>query len=463
MVILLLQKGFLVDIKHNYTPSKTQALAHSLGNRYKLFGGAMGGGKSRWLCEEIFMLSMQYPGNRGVVCRYHLSDFKNSTLKTLLECLPSDVIADHNQAEHLITLINGSEIIYLGLSEEENVSKLKSMELGWFAIDEASEVSKDHFLLFQSRLRRKLPNGTFPRFYGLLATNPEDCWLKDDFVLGQGGSDYVFIPSLPRDNPYLPSDYEQQLKKTYPEMWIKRFLEGSWDDLTASDVIIPSDWVRASVNKEIIIEDKPIVAFDIARFGDDEIVGYFGRGGCMISQDISSGKSLMETVGRIINMRKKNNAKVVVVDDAGLGGGVTDRLREMKEKVIAVNGGEKAIADDYANLKTELWWNARKMFEEGVVSILNDPILIRQLSTVKYKPRSNGKLMCEPKDEVKSRIGQSPDRADALVLMLWGTRFLRDSERDFIRYHAKGNAFGFKEEGGYGWNYYSDYPVEMGV
>jgi hypothetical protein len=273
--------------------------------------------------------------------------------------------------------------------------------------------------------------------------------------MGGGGSDYCFVPSLPRDNPYLPGDYEAQLRKTYPEDWIKRYLEGSWDDLTAGDMIIPSDWVRAAVNREITVEDKPVVAFDIARFGDDEIVGYFGRGGCLIAQDISSKKSLMETVGRIIDMSRKYKSRVTVVDDAGLGGGVTDRLREMKENVIAFNGGCSSETERFSNLKTEAWWYAREMFREGKVSIFNDPILIRQLSTTKYLYRSNGKIMCEPKDAVKQRIGQSPDRADAFILMLWGAKNIRDPQRDFIRQSARSMAFADSEESSYGWNYHN--------
>jgi len=450
-----------MDIKSLYNPTPTQKKAHSLPNRYKLFGGAMGGGKSRWLCEEAKELSMAYPGNRGVMLRYHLQDFKNSTLKTLEECFPPEIITSHNQSEHLITLINGSEILYLGVAEMENVSKLKSMELGWFAIDEASEVPRETFLLLQSRLRRRLPSGGFPKYFGLLASNPADCWLKDDFVYGQGGKDYVFIPSLPRDNPYLPGEYEDKLRETYPEDWVKRFLEGSWDDLSAGDVLIPSEWVRAAVNREIEEENKPLLAADIARFGDDEIVIHYGKGHMLVEQDVTTKQSLMETVGRLINKRKKYNCKLIVIDDAALGGGVTDRLAEMDERVLPINGGTKPVSEDkFSNLKSEMWWYARELFKEGKVSILNEPVLMRQLSAVKYTYRSNGTIIIEPKDEVKKRLGRSPDRADALVLMLWGAKFIRDPAKDFRRKVA----FGFEENklNPYGWNYHSDYQQGVG-
>ncbi len=439
-------------IINTYSPTATQTVAHRLNSRYKLFGGAMGGGKTRWLCEEAKDLSLMYPGNRGVMCRWHLSDFKNSTLKTLNECFPPEIISSHNLAEHTITLINGSEIIYMGMSEEENVSKLKSMELGWFCIDEASEVPKEVFLLFQSRLRRKLPSGKFPPFYGLLASNPADTWLKDDFVLNAPSKDYAFIPSLPRDNPYLPRDYEQRLRQSYPEDWIKRFLEGSWEDLSMGDNTIQPDWIRAAVNREILEEDKPVLAVDVARFGDDEIVIDFGKGYRLVEQDTSSKQSLMETVGRIIHKRKKLNARILVVDDVGLGGGVTDRLREQDENVMAINGGQIAFDDMYVNLKTQMWWHARDLFQSGKVSIINDPLLIRQLGIVKHEYRSNGKIILETKDEVKKRLGRSPDRADALIMMLWGAFHIRDKAKDFNRIRSELEL----QTNPYGWRYHHE-------
>ena len=445
-----------IQIENNYVPTATQEVAHRAVQRYKLFGGAMGGGKTRWLCEEVKDLVLRYPGNRVIMARYHLSDFKNSTLKTLLECLPQELVRNHNQADHTIYVKNGSEIIYMGMAEEQNISKIKSMEIGAFALDEASEIPKEQFLLLQSRLRRRLPSGVFPPYYGLLATNPDDCWLKDDFVLGGGGTDYIFIPSLPRDNPYLPEDYEDMLRKSYPEDWVKIFLEGSWEDLVAGDTVLSASDIRMAVNRELVVVDKPIVSSDIARFGDDEIVLQYANGNCLMEQDISVKKSLMETVGRIINMRKKYNARLLVVDDAALGGGVTDRLREMKEKVLAINGGNKAINElKFANLKSEMWWYAREQFKKGLVSIINDPILIRQLGAVKYLYRSNGKIMIEPKKEVKKRLGRSPDRADTLIQLLWGAKFIRDPAIDFRRRGRVNLGEKVNMTNDYGWNYYT--------
>jgi len=208
-----------------YKPLPQQADFHSASEMYKLYGGAMGGGKSRALCEEVLALSLEYPNNFIVVARQTLPELKATTLLTWQEEVIGNgrakLIRDYNKSEGLYTLKNGSRILFSGL-DSDNIDKLKSMNLGAFAIDEATEVAEDIFLMFITRLRRK---GC--RYFGLLASNPEPGWVKERFI-DQKLDDYIFIKSLPSDNPYLPKDYIKRFDN-HPEDWKKRYLEGSWD------------------------------------------------------------------------------------------------------------------------------------------------------------------------------------------------------------------------------------------
>jgi hypothetical protein len=141
-----------------------------------------------------------------------------------------------------------------------------------------------------------------------------------------------------------------------------------------------------------------------------------------------------------------------------MGGGVTDRLREQDEKVMSINGGETSTDETYVNLKTQMWWNARELFAAGRVSILNDPLLIRQLGAVKMEYRSNGKIITESKEDLKKRLGRSPDRADAFIMMLWGANFIRDPSRDFSR--ANSGILDNQGSNPYGWNYHDGVKEE---
>jgi len=144
---------------------------------------------------------------------------------------PAGLITRKYSNDKYYQVRNGSQIIYGGLGGSEDRDKIKSMELGAFAIDEATETSEDMFKLLQTRLRWRLPDGSRPAYHGLLATNPEPGWVKDRFVT-QRRPGYRFIPALPRDNPHLPEDYVSGLRIDWehasPE-WIRRYLDGSWD------------------------------------------------------------------------------------------------------------------------------------------------------------------------------------------------------------------------------------------
>ena len=111
------------------------------------------------------------------------------------------------------------------------------------------------------------------------------------------------------------------------------------------------------------------------------------------------------------------------IDDDGVGGGVTDRLREVISEqglnisvVPCHNGGRALDKEHYANWATEQWCGLKQRFVDGDISIPQDDELAAQLSTRKYTINSRDQIILEDKGTYKKRIHRSPDRADALVL-----------------------------------------------
>ena len=186
-----------------------------------------------------------------------------------------------------------------------------------------------------------------------------------------------------------------------------------------------------------------IIGCDVARFGDDETIIYRNfKGRCKLVRH-RRGQDLMATVGDLVREYKRireefpeYTGKVFVnIDDTGLGGGVTDRLREVKQEqklnklyVIPINAAEKIetdtaagkeSAEHYNNLTTDMWANMKELLEHREIVIPDDGETVAQLSCRKYRMASNGKLELEPKKEMKKRGLDSPDRADALALSLY--------------------------------------------
>ena len=108
------------------------------------------------------------------------------------------------------------------------------------------------------------------------------------------------------------------------------------------------------------------------------------------------------------------------MDAIGLGAGVVDRLKELGLPVRGINVGETPTVKNYNRLRDELWWRCREWFESREVKIPDDDKLISQLTNIKYKYTSVGKIQIEGKTDLQGRGLESPDEADAFVLTMAG-------------------------------------------
>lgn len=205
------------------------------------------------------------------------------------------------------------------------------------------------------------------------------------------------------------------------------------------DTFIPLELAEAAAMREVYLREDgeldipeavPLeIGVDVARFGDDETV-IVPRIGLMVPFIRTyTKKDTMETAGWIINLAKELMLKygrprcTVKIDDDGVGGGVTDRIREVvREEGLYIdvidchNGGKADDPDHYDNWGTEAWARVRDLLQAGDIQIPNDEDLIAQLSTRKYTVTSKGRIILESKKDMKKRGLRSPDRADALVL-----------------------------------------------
>lgn len=186
----------------------------------------------------------------------------------------------------------------------------------------------------------------------------------------------------------------------------------------SENTLIPMGWLRAAVNRDGILPGEPVtLGCDIARYGTDETIIIERRGDVTRIAHTARGRDLMETTGQIIRLLRETGASVANVDDAGLGGGVTDRLKEQRFPVRPINVGAGAREpDQYVNLRAELFWTLRERFREGTISLPDDDTLLTQLGAIRYRIDSRGRVVIESKDEMKKRGLPSPDRADALML-----------------------------------------------
>lgn len=254
------------DLADVYVPTDKQALYHSSPAKYKCFMGGVGSGKTTALDMEALILSLEYPGNYGLIGRYTYPELRDTTMYEFFLLIDKidermreihgdgtpSLIKNYIKTENKLVLINDSVILFRHLEEPD---KVKSLNLGWFGIDEMTEVPEDVFLMLQSRLRKK----EVPRRVGFGSTNPEGHdWVYTKWCkTHRNDPNYLFVRVSTYDNPHLPDDYARDLEASFPEAWKKRYIDGDpsafeGQIITAFDegihvlepFDIPAEWTR---------------------------------------------------------------------------------------------------------------------------------------------------------------------------------------------------------------------------
>mgnify|MGYP001614707325 CR=1 FL=1 len=187
-----------------------------------LFSGAFGAGKTLALCAKGLKLSIDYPKNYGLICRKVRASLGQTTLRAFMEKVcPRELIADYNKSEGLVTLTNGSQILFGGLDDP---LKLGSLELGWAGIDEAIETGEDDWRMVEGRLR--LP-GVPHQIFAATNPGPPTHYLYRMFFQEKRGEVYQ---ASSFDNPALPEDYRRRLAE-FEGVYKDRYVLGLWKGL----------------------------------------------------------------------------------------------------------------------------------------------------------------------------------------------------------------------------------------
>lgn len=161
-----------------------------------------------------------------------------------------------------------------------------------------------------------------------------------------------------------------------------------------------------------------IISVDSARFGDDSTVISFRQGYKLHWQ--REFKGLDET--QIANETMKVINEIGGVDTVffdvtgGYGAGAHDILKNLGYRTVEVNfATKKGIDEQFENLRIQMWDNMREWLDKA--DIPNDKILIRDMTTPDYfYNKTSGKKQLESKDDLKVRLGRSPDKADSLAI-----------------------------------------------
>lgn len=157
------------------------------------------------------------------------------------------------------------------------------------------------------------------------------------------------------------------------------------------------------------------LGFDVGE-GGDENAGVLRSRTMAEVVHLSRVKDLMATVKIIDDLIKKYKLKPenVFVDRTGIGAGVVARLKEIGLEVTGIAWGAKPTIEGYCNLKAQNFYDLAREIRVGLKLKPHDNW--KELTVIKWKQDTAGKVKIKGKDELRKEGIKSPNVADALAL-----------------------------------------------
>jgi hypothetical protein len=172
--------------------------------------------------------------------------------------------------------------------------------------------------------------------------------------------------------------------------------------------------MRRKLPADVYAHAQKRIGVDVARFGDDRTV-LFPRQGLQAFRPIEMrNANTAQIAGRVARGAVKWGAEMILVDDTGhWGHGVIDQLQTAGFPATPVVYHAPATDPRYRNMRAQMWMEMADWVKKGG-ALPFMPELVRELTEITYS-FVNGRFVLEEKDQLKERLGYSPDLADALA------------------------------------------------
>lgn len=258
----------------------------------------------------------------------------------------------------------------------------------------------------------------------------------------------TFIPATLDDNPILKETGYGNRLANLPEPLRSLYLKGDFTAGRKDDEwqIIPTQWVIDaqrrwreqtevdSHGRVVKRPEKPLqcVGVDPARGGIDwtAIAKRYGHWIAPLlkyrGEDTNDGP---KCAGKVLEaLTEEGDLEAAIhIDVLGIGSSPYDCLRAVKVarlQVKAINASEATDGKDRAgimtfrNVRAEMYWRLREALDPRLgdgLALPPGPEILADLTAPRWTPTASG-ILVESKDEIKKRIGRSPDAGDAIAM-----------------------------------------------
>lgn len=227
-------------------------------------------------------------------------------------------------------------------------------------------------------------------------------------------------PDSPQRAPRVDLEWAKQQIATYgrENPWVASYILGRFP-AQSFNALLSVEEVQAAMGRhlreDVYTWSQKRIGVDVARFGDDRTVLFPRQGLAAFRPVVMRVARTTDIAARVAKGIVEWGAELTFVDDTGhWGHGVIDNLLAAGYAAIPVIFSDPALEARYRNRRAECWLLMAEWVKRGG-ALPNLPEMVGELTQPTYT-FVGGKFMLEEKDQIKKRLGRSPDLADALAM-----------------------------------------------
>ena len=349
----------------NVRATKPQAEFFNLDCKFPAFIGGFGVGKSETMCNSALLDSLE-GGADSLIAMYEPT---YDLVRLILAPRMQDKLHEwgvrfsYNKSENIIYTSNGQMGDFI-LRTLDNPQRIVGYESFRAKIDELDTLKPDHAsdawnkIIARNRQRPTTyqAHSNKPINTVSIFSTPEGFRFAYERWEKNRSTDYQMIQAHTESNPFLPEDYIQSLRDTYPPQLLEAYLEGKFVNLTSGTVY--SSYNRATCDSdEQIAPGEPLyigcdfnvtkqAATVYVKRGDvwhavDELVDMYDTPAMVdIIQNRYAGHVIYIYPDASGNARKTVNASlsdIALLEQAGFNVRVNKKNPAVRDRIIATN------------------------------------------------------------------------------------------------------------------------------
>jgi phage terminase large subunit len=199
--------------------------------------------------------------------------------------------------------------------------------------------------------------------------------------------------------------------------WVKVNVFGEFPESSFNSLLGPDDVRKATLQNYVETAydwAQPRLGVDVARFGDDRTVLFFRQGLRLGPFHIMRNARTNEIASRVALAVQRTGAEQVFIDGIGIGAGVVDACLQARLPVVDVQSAGKPTDPKFFNKRAEMGYTAAEWVKRGGW-VPKHAELEEEMTAPTYCLK-NGRILIEAKEQLKQRLGKSPDLWDAACL-----------------------------------------------